>query len=311
MIFVNNPGRRDSMPSPFVHSTWNGLRVADLVFPMFLVAVGLSMPLSGRGDNPRLAVRRVGLLVLVGCVLVSVKYRHPAPSTGILQFIAGAYLLAWLVRRWFHPRLRLVYSVLVLSAVWLAFTGTGWEPLTNAAARVDKVLIGSASDQGIIGMISASVLVLAAAELGQRLKDLAPEKRARFATRVGLLTLPPALVWALAVPVNKRLWTPSYLAVTFALTTLILAGLLLLIDRVPAGGPGRLLVVLGANPFAVYVVTSLAAYTILLPLQDNLVEQFTVTFGATAAALGWAAFVLALGVALCEFLYRKKIFVRV
>ena len=48
MVFVNNPGDRDTMPAPFVHSPWHGYRLAELVFPLFLVSVGVSMALSSR-----------------------------------------------------------------------------------------------------------------------------------------------------------------------------------------------------------------------------------------------------------------------
>ena len=99
MIFVNNPGDHDAMPSQFVHSDWHGFRIAELVFPLFLFSAGISLALSRRSGGARPMLRRTGLLVLVGCVLVSVKYRHLAPSTGTLQLIAGASLLAWAARR--------------------------------------------------------------------------------------------------------------------------------------------------------------------------------------------------------------------
>src|SRR5436305_4936891 len=149
MIFVNNPGDHDAMPSQFVHADWHGFRLAELVFPLFLFSAGISMALSRRSGGARPILRRTLLLVLIGCVLVSVKYRHPAPSTGTLQLIAGASLLAWMARRWLSRRRQVAAAAAVLIAVWIGFTITGWAPETNLAARVDATLIGAPSDLGI------------------------------------------------------------------------------------------------------------------------------------------------------------------
>src|SRR2546423_15565506 len=74
MIFVNNPGDHDAMPSQFVHAEWHGLRLAELVFPLFLFSAGVSLAISRRSGAPLPMLRRAALLVLIGCVLVSVKY---------------------------------------------------------------------------------------------------------------------------------------------------------------------------------------------------------------------------------------------
>src|SRR5438067_7275762 len=90
MIFVNNPGDVDAMPSQFVHSDWHAYRLADLVFPMFLFSAGVAMAFSRRSGSARSMLQRATLLVLIGCVLVSLKHWHAGPSTGTLQLIAGA-----------------------------------------------------------------------------------------------------------------------------------------------------------------------------------------------------------------------------
>ena len=53
MIFVNNPGDHDAMPSQFVHADWHGFRLAELVFPLFLFSAGISMALSRRSGAAR------------------------------------------------------------------------------------------------------------------------------------------------------------------------------------------------------------------------------------------------------------------
>src|SRR5436853_6481707 len=74
MRMVNNPGGRAATPAALKHSGWSGMSVADAIFPMFLFAIGISMPLSRRAAAPRLALRRVALLIGLGIALVWVKY---------------------------------------------------------------------------------------------------------------------------------------------------------------------------------------------------------------------------------------------
>jgi len=189
MIFVNNPGDLDAMPSQFVHSDWHGFRIAELVFPLFLFSAGISLALSRRSGAARPMLRRTGLLVLLGCVLVSVKYRHLAPSTGTLQLIAGASILAWAARRWLSRRAQAMAVAVVLGSLWLGFTVTGWAPQTNLAAVVDSHVIGAPSDLGLLAMVSAATIVLAGGWVGDLVLG-APTAMARaaYAARIGLVT---------------------------------------------------------------------------------------------------------------------------
>jgi predicted acyltransferase len=271
MIFVNNPGDHDAMPSQFVHADWHGFRVAELVFPLFLFSAGISMALSRRSGAGRPMLRRTLLLVGIGCVLVSVKYRHLAPSTGTLQLIAGASLLAWMARRWFSRRAQAVAAVIVLGGFWIGFAITGWDPGTNLAAVVDAHLIGAPSDLGVLGIVSAAFIVLAGGWVGDLVLS-APTAMARaaWAARAGLAATALGLALAVAIPLNKRIWTPSY-------------------------------VVLG---------TSLAATTVLAPIQVPVFEWAAGAITPAGAAIAWASAMLLAGYALCRVLQRRQIFVR-
>ena len=312
MVFVNNPGDRDAMPAPFVHSPWHGYRVAELVFPLFLVTVGVSMALSSRSPGARPMLRRAALLFLIGCVLVSVKYQHPAPSTGTLQLIAGASLLAWAARRWLTQRSQAVYVALVLVGLWIGFTITGWAAGTNLAARVDGVVLGEPSDLGLLGMVSASTLVLGGTWIGSALR-LVPTPRARAAVTgaAGGVATVVGLVAATAIPLNKRLWTPSYIVLSFGLSCLVLAAFLWWEGRRLDRTGLEPLETLGTNALVAYVVTSLAATTVLLPVQDPVVDAVAGVAGRPVAAVAWAAGVLALAYVVCRVLQRRRVFVRV
>jgi predicted acyltransferase len=99
MLLVNNAGIPAAMPQALRHAPWQGLTLADQVFPLFLFTVGASLPFSQRAQRPGAVLRRVVMLFLLGSLLVSAKQYRLAPSTGVLQQIAGAYLLAWALLR--------------------------------------------------------------------------------------------------------------------------------------------------------------------------------------------------------------------
>jgi predicted acyltransferase len=312
MVFVNNPGDRDAMPSAFVHSPWHGYRLAELVFPLFLFSVGVSMALSPRSPGARSMVRRAALLFGIGCVLVSVKYRHVSTSTGTLQLIAGASLLAWAARRWLGRRGQAVYAAAVLVALCIGFTVTGWGEGTNLAARVDSVVLGEPSDLGLVGVLSASTIVLAGTWIGTAVQRAAtPMARALLAGRVGLLATAAGVGAAAVIPVNKRLWTPSYVVLSFGLACLVLAAFLWWEGRrLGRTGLGPL-ETLGANALVAYVVTSLAATTVLLAVQDFAVRDLARLVGRQAAAVAWAAGVLLMAYLVCRALQARRVFVRV
>jgi predicted acyltransferase len=121
MLLVNNAGIPAAMPQELRHAAWQGLTLADQVFPLFLFSVGASMPFSRRAQRPGAVLRRVVVLFLLGCLLVSAKHLRLAPSTGVLQQIAGAYLLAWALLR-LPRRAQLPATALLLAGLWAAFT---------------------------------------------------------------------------------------------------------------------------------------------------------------------------------------------
>ena len=93
--------------------------------------------------------------------------------------------------------------------------------------------------------------------------------RAQRAAYAGIVTTVAGLVLALAVPLNKRIWTPSYVVLGAGLSCLVLAALLWWCGRRIGDDALGPLQTLGANAIAVYVATSLAATTVLVPVQSR------------------------------------------
>jgi predicted acyltransferase len=318
MLLVNDAGIPAAMPAQLRHAPWQGLTVADLVFPVFLFTVGASMPFSRRAQRPGAVLRRVVVLFLLGCLLVSAKHHRLAPSTGVLQQIAGAYLLAWALLR-LPRRAQLPAAALVLAGLWAAFTFVAapgvrpgsWAPGSNLAEFVDGLLLGQFSEHGVLVMVSSSVSVLAGVAAGRLLlgPPAAGVTRRLLALAAGLLAL--GLLVAVAVPIGKPLWTPSFVLVTGGISALLTAAAYRLVDRGPGRSWARPLVTLGSNALALYAASVLVFAFLLKPWQAALVRPLAVAGGAGFAALAYAAGTVLVAWALAEWLYWRRVFVKV
>lgn len=312
MLLVNNSGDRSATPVELAHSYWHGLTVADLVFPLFLFVVGAAMPLAKTTGSLRSVLRRSALLFVIGSLLVSAKHGHLAPSTGVLQHIAGAYLLCWLLvqlpRRW-QP----VVAIGVLAGVWLAYEvwGGGYGQSSNVAAHVDKAIVGQFSAEQPHNLPTSMVSVWFGVLAGRALVEHQDEER-RLARLLLLAasTMAAGLALVLAgMPLNKHLWTPSYTLVTAGIGATVLALAYQLVDRLGWRRPARPLVVLGANAIAVYVATSLVA-VLLLPRRAPVIAWLRWIGGPQFAAVAYAALFVVAGWAMCEVLYRRRYFIK-
>lgn len=318
MLLVNDAGIPSAMPSQLRHAPWQGLTVADLVFPLFLFTVGASMPFSERAQRPAAVLRRVGGLVVLGSLLVSAKQLRLAPSTGVLQQIAGAYLLAWLALK-LPRRTQLPAGVAVLAGLWAAYTfvpGDGirrgsWAPGTNLADFVDRHLLGQFSEHGVLVMVASSVSVLAGVAAGRVLRN---RREGTGVTErlsaLGVATIAAGAALALMVPVSKPLWSPSYVLVTAGAACLVTAAAHWLVDLGPGRRWARPLVVLGSNALAGYAVSVLLFAFLLKPWQADLVRPLDRLVGASFAAVAYAAATVVVVWALAEWLYRRRIFVK-
>lgn len=313
MLLVNNPGDREATLWPLRHSEWAGLSPADLVFPVFLFAVGASLPFSSRATTARSAVRRSALLFLLGCALSSVRLGEPVVTMGVLQHIAGAYLVGWAVTR-LPRRLWAPAAGAMLAVGWLVYEVVGgpgvvpgsYAEATTPAGVLDTWLMGAPRAEGVVATVLSAVSVVAGAVVGAMVRDGLPAPVVR---RRALLTAgacgAAGLVLAVDVPVVKALWTPSYALLGHAAACALLALLLTLPDR-----PQALLRTVGANPLAVYVLATLAGYTVLEWLRHSAVGLLGQALPGWTVSLVWALLAAGLGCAVAVVLRRRGITVR-
>jgi len=260
MVFVNWPGNW-YLPEAFGHSEWSGLTLADTVFPGFLVAMGTAMPYATR-TSWRSAWGRTFKLFMLGCVLVSYKYMVPMDiyPAGILQMTAVAYLLVWLVTR--TPRYVqwaiMAVFFLGITAAWLWYSPPGlpagsFTQDANLADWFDTTVLGiGPNPENPHGWIQAASSVYIGYLAGEISRATSGLRRIGWLATLGAGTLVLGVVLAVVIPLNKYLWTPSFVLVTGGIAVLELVLLALIIPASSKGGLLRPLVVLGGHAIVVY-----------------------------------------------------------
>lgn len=324
LLLAGNPFMREHLPSQLKHPEWHGLRFADLFFPVFLFVVGIAMTLSRRaGSFPRI-LKRVGLLALIGIILTSLKHGRVVVP-GVLQHIAVSYLLAWMILR--APRkAQALIAAGILAGMWLGFVlwadpgADPWSMEEGFAHAMNRLFFGGFATEGVPQAITSSVTVLGGAFIGRGIRERkdpprsgdplgAPRALLRWVSLSALWLIAAGLLMSLEVPINKRIWSPSYTLLTLGIACALFAIFIWFID---VRGHRRWVApmqVLGMNPIAIYVVyiTVRALLANVAASAPSVAPFGSETAGALTYSLGW----LLVGWAFAQFLYRRKIFIKI
>ncbi len=290
MILVNNPGSWDSVYTPLVHADWNGCTLADLVYPFFLVILGVALPFalarrreSGHelGRVHARIVRRSILLFALGLVLNLVAAQFSFATVripGVLQRIALVYFAAALITLHASRPARAVIAVTLMLAHWFVLTLAPMTPRATIAAQIDHAVFGrhlllpTYDPEGLIGTLSAIASALIGTLAGDWLRASSSDaQRMTNLLSAGAVLTAVGMLWALALPINKPLWTGSYAAFTAGLALLSLAACYITIEIVGARAWARPFVWLGVNPLAIYFLAELVSHIIeLTPVKTML-----------------------------------------
>ncbi|WP_151087606.1 acyltransferase family protein [Hymenobacter baengnokdamensis] len=293
MVVVNNPGDWGHIYPPFEHAEWNGCTPTDLVFPFFLFIVGVSLAYALAGAKSSCApwgpvlgrvARRAAILFALG-VLTSL-YPHFDFGTvrlmGVLQRIALVYLACsciYLKTSWRTQAIILLGIVIGYAALMqlVPVPGIGpanLEPATNLGAWLDRTLLTEPhlwaqsrtwDPEGLLGTLPALATGLLGALAGQWLRWSGP---APFGKTAGLSIAAVAattggLLWETWFPLNKALWTSSYVLFTGGLALGLLAALYWLCDvrRYRRVAPA---LAFGVNAIAVFFFSAILSRTFAL-----------------------------------------------
>ncbi|MES2651455.1 MAG: DUF5009 domain-containing protein [Bacteroidota bacterium] len=361
MILVNNPGSWGHIYSPLEHAEWNGCTPTDLVFPFFLFIVGVSIAyaMGSKKEDPAShtktitkAFKRGFILFGLGFILAffprnfkdfdfmnaieQVRIPGVLQRIGVVFFIASILFLKLSTKNIYRT------FILILFGYWLLMTfvpvpGVGYANLekeTNLGAWLDRTILTEAhlwksaktwDPEGILSTLPAIATGLFGILVGIYLKrkDVEVGTKMAWLFSTGIAAVGLGLLWDLQFPINKALWTSSYVLYTGGLATLILTLSYWIIDVNHYNRFTKPFVVYGVNAITVFFVSG------LLPRLLNMIkiEQengdkpgaltwfnqtfFTPYFSPINASLAYAIFVVLFFYVILWVMYKKNIIIKV
>lgn len=281
MVLVNNPGTWRAIYAPLRHADWHGLTPTDVIFPCFVFIVGVAIPLSR--PTPGRVLRRAATIFALGIVLNGAPYFDWATIRipGVLQRIAVCYLVAALLFLGTRWRTQAVVIAALLVGYWAALTlvpvpgyGRGdLGPEGNLAAWLDRAVLGPHlwkaarvyDPEGMLSTVPAIATALLGVLTGQWLQSgRAPRQILAGLTVGGAVATVLGAIWGLVFPVNKSLWTSSYVVLTGGLALLLLAACYWAIEIRGWRRWAVPFVVFGVNALALYFLSTLMARALTL-----------------------------------------------
>ncbi len=361
MALVNSPGTWDAIYPPLEHAEWHGATPTDFIFPFFLFIVGVSISLAlGKrvdvgGVNREIyskILRRSSLIFALGLLAATFPFYNLTNGEfldvstvrimGVLQRIAICYLVSafiFLKTNWKQQTLIVVALLLIYWALMTLINVPGCEitgfndKACNLAAYIDRAILTENhiwkesrffDPEGILSTLPAIATTLTGVLTGQLLRRRKIENEKVLAMFfVGFVLTALGWIWSFWFPLNKNLWTSSYVLCTTGLALCLFGFCYWLIDIKGYRKWSKPFVVLGVNAIALYVGSSIMqAILDLIKLQDSHGRTFSLQeaifnriflpLGSPIeASLMYAVSFVSIWLFLMWILYRKGIFIKV
>lgn len=324
MVLVNTAGGFQQQYGPLRHAEWHGWTITDTVFPSFVWIVGLSLTFTRRSLSTRQVLQRGAILFALGLFLYGFPKFDLATwrILGVLQRIAICYVAAAFIYRWSGIRGQILW-IAGLFAVYLLLMGTSHLGVEdNFAHQVDRVVLGAHNYQhtktwdpeGIVSTLPAIATALFGVLAGQMLKKQnSLSERLVWFFVTGNLLIAAGLMLDTVMPINKKLWTPSFALFMAGLDFAALGIVAWAVDERGCKRPVRPLVILGANAITVYMVSELLDTVLTMSgLRMRIYDAlFAPLLTPEAASLAYSLAYVLLMLALAWIMYRRGWFVRV
>ena len=341
MIIVNDPGSWSHVYAPLRHAEWHGATPTDLVFPFFLFIVGvsISLSLSKRKGSSNLYIKifkRSAIIFLLGIFLALFpKFDFEnLRIVGVLQRIALVYLVcAILYLNTSHStQLKTGIGLLVIYWITMAFipfngnlAGT-LDPGNNFAAWIDSFIVPGRLYQetwdpegfystlpaiatGISGMICGKIILDNSNSLKDKIIKL---------FNWGAIILIIGSLWDYIFPINKHIWTSSYVLYSSGLAMIILAMSMWIIDEKKYTNNIKFGLVFGSNAITAYVLHGIVWRLFQFPVINGVgFQKFWMDTGtsiglpAKFVSFDWAIFYTLVIYFIVYQLYKRKIFIKV
>ena len=351
MIMVNNPGSWSYVYKPLGHAEWHGCTPTDLVFPFFLFIVGISISLAltkrkERGDAHgaiiKKILKRTAIIFLLGIFLAGFPYFNFSTIRipGVLQRIALVYGIAaiiflktnWKTQTYIGIGLLMLYWALMTLVPVPDGTPPNLDAETNLGAWLDRVLMDGHlwsqskvwDPEGLLSTIPAITSGLAGVLTGTWLRTKhKPYKKITGMLGVGAILIVIALFWDMAFPINKKIWTSSYVLYTSGIGLQMLAVVYWLVDVLEYKKWIKPFVVYGTNALAIYFLSGIVAKSLYMikwtttegnteSLQQWLYNTFFLSWtSGFHASFAWAIMNVLFFLGIAWILYARKIFIKV
>jgi predicted acyltransferase len=350
MLLVNNPGSWAHVHAPLRHAEWHGWTPTDLIFPFFLFIVGVAMTFSfgkhrGRGASRttllRKATRRAIILFALGLLLHAFPWYDLDLSSlripGVLQRIAVAYLAASALVLFLGFRGQLAATAVLLLGYWALMTlvpvpggrAGDLSPDGNLAAWLDRTLLGTNhlwasartwDPEGILSTVPAIATVMTGIFTGRWIR--AGRRGPRIAAGMvsgGVAAIGAGALWGEVFPINKNLWTSSYVVFTSGMAALVLGLCYWAVDVKGWKAWTWPFVVFGVNAIAAFFLSGIfARLTVLITAGDGVTLKswiyrhlFVPWAGPLGGSLAYAVTFVLLWLGLMAILYRRRIFISI
>ncbi|MBD3386565.1 DUF5009 domain-containing protein [candidate division KSB1 bacterium] len=348
MILVNTPGSWRYVYSPLRHAEWHGCTPTDLVFPFFLFIVGVAMRFSFKKFEYKLTkeaflklLKRTLLIFAVGLFLNAFPFHRSLADLrilGVLQRIALAYGFAAVLSLVLKPKQIIIAIVVLLFGYWGLLWGLGGiDPYgleTNIVRTIDLKILGenhiwhghgiAFDPEGLMSTLPAIVTALLGYLVGFQIQSRKNGSYLWQLLAYGIIGILLGLLWHLVFPINKALWTSSFVLYTAGFAIVLLTCFIWLIDVKDVKTWAHPLIVFGMNPLFVYSLSiiwvKMIIYVVKIPLQDDtsitlyawLYQHiFAPLFGNMNGSMLFALAHVIVFWLVSLILYKRKIFIKI
>jgi predicted acyltransferase len=349
MIIVNNPGSWAFVYPPLSHSKWNGCTPTDLVFPFFMFIMGTAMYYSFKKFNFSLnrnsifkILKRSLIIFLLGLFIHAFPFIHPDLGhlriMGVLERIAIAYCIASFIILGFNIIWIRIITVVILIGYWIMLAALGGNDpysLNGNFVRVFDVFILGANHMplengvvfdltGLFSTLPSIATVLLGFFTGRFIATT--DNLMKAVTRIliaGILLILAAIAWNQVFPINKDLWTSSFVLYTAGWAMVVLSILFWIIDIKGIKKWTHPLLCFGLNPLFIYVLSCLwSIILVTIVVNDQMHKTVTLKqwmyyyiFSPVGGnMIGSLLYAIHLGILfwlIAWFLERKKIFIKI